>query len=116
MHLSLREEPIGDSALVEDLNGARVQAARARADEILAGAPLDDGNVDSRQCQLGRQYQACRTSSGEYHRMLGHRYPPAGITPVATGASHSSAPTCTASPTTDSTSPCDPYVNNKLIP
>ena len=30
-HLSLREEPIGDSALIENLDGARVQTARARA-------------------------------------------------------------------------------------
>jgi hypothetical protein len=34
--------------------------------------------------------------------MLGHRHTPAGITPVATSASHASAPSarnCTASPT-----------------
>ena len=74
IHLSLREEPIGDSALIEDLDGARVQTACARADEVLAGAPLDNGNVDARQRQLARQHQPCRTSSGDHHRMLGHRH------------------------------------------
>ena len=78
MDLSLREEPIGDSALIENLDGARVQAARARADEVLAGAPLDNGDVDARQRQLARQHQPRRTSSGNHHRMFGHRatHPP----------------------------------------
>ncbi len=49
MQLSLREEPIGNSALIEDLNGARVQTTRARACELRAGAPLDDSNIDTRQ-------------------------------------------------------------------
>ena len=75
-HLSLREEPIGDSALIEDLDGAREQTACARAAEVLAGAPLDNGNVDARQRQLARQHQPGRTSSGDYHRMFGHRPPP----------------------------------------
>jgi len=34
--------------LVENLDGARVQTARARASEVLVGAPLDNGNVDPR--------------------------------------------------------------------
>ena len=72
--LSLREEPIGDAALVEDLDGARVQTAGARAGEILAGAPFDNGNVDARQRQLARQHQPGRTSSGDYHRMVGRRH------------------------------------------
>ena len=75
-HLSLREEPIGDSTLIEDLDGARVQTACARAGEVLAGAPLDDGNVDPRQRQLARQHQPRGTSSGDHHRMLGHRHTP----------------------------------------
>jgi hypothetical protein len=49
---ALREEPVGDPALIEDLDGARVQTARARAGELLAGAPLDDRDVDPRQRQL----------------------------------------------------------------
>ena len=75
-HLSLREEPIGDSALVEDLDRACVQTARARAGELLAGAPLDDGDVDARQRQLARQHQPGRTSSGDHHRMLSSLVPP----------------------------------------
>jgi len=88
-HLSLREEPIRDSTLIEDLDGACVKTACARAGQVLAGAPLDDGDVDPRQRQLARQHQPGRTSSGDQHRMLGHRHPPVAITPVATGASHS---------------------------
>jgi hypothetical protein len=68
--------------------------------EVLAGAPLDDGNVDTRQRQLARQHQPCRTSSGDHHRMLGHRHTPVGA----------------ASPTIGSTSRRDPYVvNNNRI-
>ena len=74
MHLSLREEPIGDAALIEDLDGARVQTACARAGEVLAGAPFDNGNVDARQRQFARQHQPGRTSSGDHHRMVGHRH------------------------------------------
>ena len=37
--------------------------------ELLAGAPLDNGNVDPRQRQLARQHQPRRTSSGDHHRM-----------------------------------------------
>ena len=85
-HLPLREEPIGDSALIEDLDGACVQAAGARADEVLAGAPLDNGNVDARQRQLARQHQPCRTSSGDHHRMLGHRVTPVGTSDRSTSS------------------------------
>jgi hypothetical protein len=60
MHLSLREEPIGDAALIEDLDGPRVQTACARAGEVLAGAPFDNGNVDACQGQLPCQHQAGR--------------------------------------------------------
>jgi hypothetical protein len=63
------------SKLIEDLDRAGVQAARARTGEVLAGAPFDDGNVDARQGQLARQHQPCRSSSGDHHRMLGHRLP-----------------------------------------
>ena len=71
-HLPLREEPIGDSALIENLDGPRVKAACARAGALLAGAPLENRNVDSRQRQLARQHQPRRAASGYDHRMLGH--------------------------------------------
>src|SRR3954447_14431987 len=48
-YLSLGQEPIGDSTLVEDLDGARLQTACTGAWEILAGAQLDNGDVDPRQ-------------------------------------------------------------------
>jgi hypothetical protein len=72
-----------------------VQTASAQAGEILASAPLDDGNVDPRLRQLARQHQPRWTSSGYHYCMLGHRHTPAGITPVATNASHPSATAAT---------------------
>jgi len=38
--LPLRYEPLGDSTLIEDLNCARVQTTRARADEVVCVTPL----------------------------------------------------------------------------
>jgi hypothetical protein len=64
-----------------------VQTASARAGELLAGAPLDNGDVDPRLRQLGREHQPRRTFSEDHYRMLGHSHTPAGITPVATSAS-----------------------------
>ena len=81
-HLPLREEPISDSALIEHLDGARMQTACARAGEVLAGAPLDNGDVDARQRQLARQHQPCRASSGDHHRMVGHRFDLSARLPV----------------------------------
>ena len=69
--LSLRDEPIGDSALIENLDGAREQTACARAGEVLVRPALDDGDVDVRQRQLARQHQPRRTASGDHHRMFG---------------------------------------------
>jgi hypothetical protein len=85
--LPLRQEPISDSTLLEDLDGARVQTARALANEVLAGAPLDDGNVDLRQRQLARQHQPCRSSSRDHHRVPGHRHTrPQGTQVVSAGS------------------------------
>src|SRR5207244_930720 len=96
--------------------------------EVLAGAPLDDGNVDARQRQLARQHQPCRTSSGDHHRTLGHRHTSIGTSGTPTRASSSarsggahtrtSAPrvrNCTASPAIGLRSPRDPYVDNTRI-
>jgi len=73
--LSLREKALRDSTLVEDLDGARMQAARARAGKVLARAPLDDGHVDARQRQLGAQHQPGRAASNDHHLMPGHCRP-----------------------------------------
>jgi hypothetical protein len=62
-----------------------VQTAGARAGEGLVGAPLDNGNVDARQRQLARQHQPGRTSSGDHHRMPGHRHTPVAVA-VATNS------------------------------
>src|ERR1700722_10848656 len=53
-----------------------MQPACARTDQVLAGAPLDDGNIDSGQRQLGCQHQAGWTCSHNDYRMLCHGHPP----------------------------------------
>jgi hypothetical protein len=47
-----------------------VQAAGPRAGELLAGAPLDDGDVDTGQGQLTRQHQSRRAAADDHHRVL----------------------------------------------
>jgi hypothetical protein len=71
--LPFGKESVGDSALIENLDGAGVQSAGPRAGKILAGAPLDDGNVDLRQPEFAGQHQPRRARSGDHHPMFGHR-------------------------------------------
>jgi hypothetical protein len=59
-HFSFAQKSIGDAALIEDFDGARVQAAGARACEILVGSRFDNGNVDTGQRQFARQHQTGR--------------------------------------------------------
>jgi hypothetical protein len=77
--LPLREEPIGNSSLIEDLDGARVKAAGTRAGEVLAGAPLDNGNVDSRQRRLARQHQAGRARAHDQDIGIPHDHQTAPV-------------------------------------
>src|SRR5687768_1688169 len=86
--LSLREEPVGDAALVEDLDGTREQAARARAGEVLTGAALDDGDIHTRQRQLARQHQSGRPCTGDDHRMVAHRRTAVCISRAVVGRQH----------------------------
>jgi hypothetical protein len=44
-----------------------MQTSRARAGEFLAGAPLDDRNIDAGELQLARQRQTCRASSDDHY-------------------------------------------------
>jgi hypothetical protein len=70
MRLALREETPGDPALIENFDGARMQAAGARTIEVLAAAPFDYGDVDPRQRQLARQHQPRRPAAGDHHGMV----------------------------------------------
>lgn len=70
--LPLREEPLRDAPLIEHLDRARMEAASARADEVLARAPLDEDDVDPRQGQLGRQHETRRTCSRDDDCVLCH--------------------------------------------
>jgi hypothetical protein len=70
--LPLGEEPICDAALIEDLDGARVQPSGAPADQVLTGTPLDNGNSDTGQRQFTCQHQPRGTCSGDHHRVLGY--------------------------------------------
>jgi plasmid stability protein len=74
MSLPLRQEPISDTALIEHFDRAGVETAGSRSVELLAGAPLDDDDIDPRQRQLGRQHQPGRATTRDHNRVLGHRH------------------------------------------
>ncbi len=69
--LPLREEAVGDASLVEDLDGAGVEATGAQAHELGGGAPLHDLYVDAGQRQLTGQHQSGGTGPGHDH--VNHR-------------------------------------------
>ncbi len=83
-NLTLSEEPIGDPALIQHLDGARVKAAGARAGEHVIGTLLDDRDVHLGQSQLGREHHPRRAAPGDHHSMLVHRFAPpfAWVLPV----------------------------------
>ena len=94
--LSLGEEPVGDPALVEDLQRARVEPARAGADQLRCRTSFDDRDIDPRQRQLPGQHHARRPAPDDDHfvhlspclfparpRSLGHRPGPCRKPPVA---------------------------------
>jgi hypothetical protein len=70
-YFSFAQKSIGDAALIENFDGARVQAAGARAREILVGPPLANGNVDAGQRQFAREHQTGRAGSGDRHGVAG---------------------------------------------
>jgi hypothetical protein len=72
--LPLGEEPAGDTALIEHLDGPCVQAAGPRAVAVLAGPPLEDRDVDPGQRQLARQHHPCRAAARDRHGMVGHAH------------------------------------------
>ena len=63
--LPLGEEPPRDPALVEDLERARVEPARPRADQLCRRTPLEDRHLDPRQLQLSREHHAGRPASDD---------------------------------------------------
>jgi len=63
---------IGDAALIEDLEGAGVQSAGARLDQLLVRAPLDHNDVDIGERELRSQHQTSWASAGDHHGMIGH--------------------------------------------
>ncbi len=67
---ALRDEAVGEPALVQHLEAARMQAAGARADHLLVDAPFDDRDVDSRQRQLAGQHQSRRAGAADHHRVF----------------------------------------------
>ena len=77
--LPLGEEPPGDATLVEDLDGARVEAARARAGQFRRRAPLDDRDVHPGELQLPGQHHPGGPATDDHHRVLGHVASPLAI-------------------------------------
>src|SRR6186997_320246 len=56
-----------------------MQTAGARAGEVLAGAPFDNGNVDARQRQLARQHQAGRARARDQDVGIRHAHQTAPV-------------------------------------
>jgi hypothetical protein len=56
-----------------------VQTACARAGQVLAGTPLDNGNVHARQRQLARQHQAGRARAHDQDTGIPHGHQTAPV-------------------------------------
>ena len=68
--LALGQEPLGDAALIEQLDRPRVEPAGPRAVQLLLGPPLEDGDVDPGQRQLGRQHHPRRAAADDRDRTV----------------------------------------------
>ena len=72
--LSFGEEPVGDAALIEHLDGAGMEAERAGLDALLVHPPFDDDDVDAGELQLGAEHQPGRAAAGNDHSMVDHEH------------------------------------------
>jgi hypothetical protein len=70
MLLSLVDETANDAALIEDLECAHVQAARARSDEFAVRATLDECDVDAGERKLSGEHQPGRTRADDHDIVL----------------------------------------------
>ncbi len=77
--LSLREEALGDTALIEHLDRACVQAARPGVPEHMVGTPLEDHQIDPCERELGGEHHPRRARPHDRHRVLA---PQRSSTPV----------------------------------
>ena len=65
--LALGEEPLGDAALIEQLDRAGVESAPTSACQTLRLAPLEDDDVHPRQPQLASQHHPRRPAPDDHH-------------------------------------------------
>ena len=65
--LPRRQESVGDPTLVEDLDGAGVEATRAGFRDRPGRAPLHDRHIDARESQLTGQHHSGRTAPHDDH-------------------------------------------------
>lgn len=73
---SLGEEAPGNAALVENLDGAGMQAQRTRLDAHPVRPPLDNDSVDAGQPQFGAEHQPGRAGAHDDYPMPAHRISP----------------------------------------
>lgn len=64
---SLDEEPVGDTALVEDLDRSRVKPSGTSANQVQSRTPLQHHDINPRQRQLARQHQTSRPAADNRH-------------------------------------------------
>ncbi|SLD34259.1 Uncharacterised protein [Mycobacteroides abscessus subsp. massiliense] len=72
---SLGEESLGDPPLIEDFDGARMQARRTRSHFLMTAAALQERDIDARKGQLTGQHQSGRACARDNNRMLSHNTP-----------------------------------------
>ena len=72
--LPLSEEPVGDAALIEHLDGPRVHAAGPRSVVVVVGPPFHHRDVDPGEGELACQHQPGRAPARDHHFMLGHAH------------------------------------------
>jgi hypothetical protein len=65
-----RQEALGDPALVEHLDRARVETARPATVDVRARPPLDDHHVRTDEGQLSCQHHPGRPAAGDDHGVL----------------------------------------------
>ena len=67
MLLSLRDETLGDSALIENLDRAGEHPSGTGADQIRGWISFDDGDVDAGQRQLAGKHESRGPAASDQH-------------------------------------------------
>jgi hypothetical protein len=70
--LTFGQEPIGNSSLIENFDGACLQPTGPRSVEFLRGPALNDCDVNAGKGEFAGEHQPCWTSTRYDDRVLRH--------------------------------------------